>query len=288
MKSMTGYAALDIEGRRWELRSVNARGLDLRLRLPDLPGLEPAARKAVQAAAARGNVTLSLRVGGQGRASVALDEEMLDAALAAVARVEAAAQAEDVDLRAATAADVLALRGVWVEAPEAAPDPAVLTAELRSLVADWDADRSREGAALRTALSAHVDEIADLTDRADRTAAERTAAIAEAHRAALARLADAVPEARVPEDRVAQELTVLLTKADVAEEIDRLRAHVAAAREILTADGPVGRRLDFLTQEFNREANTLCAKANLAELTAIGLDLKLVIDRLREQVQNVE
>ena len=292
MRSMTGYAALDVPGRRWELRSVNGRGLDLRLRLPERPaGLEAAAREAVGAVAARGNVTLTLRVGGEdaGPRAAVLDPDALDAALDALARVAEAAATKGVDVVAPSAADVLTLRGVWETRADAeSPAIEVLTAELAPLVAEFDAARAREGAALKRVLAGQVDAIAALADRVEALLPERAAAQADALRAAFARLAAAVPEAEATDARIAAEVATLAVRADVAEELDRLRAHVAAARDLLAADGPVGRRLDFLTQEFNREANTLCAKSGHAELTAIGLELKTVIDRLREQVQNVE
>ncbi|MFO6463170.1 YicC/YloC family endoribonuclease [Jannaschia sp. KMU-145] len=281
MKSMTGYAALDRDGRRWEIRSVNARGLDLRLRLPDVAGLEPPIRAAVAGVAARGNVTLALRLSDSGAGAARLDAAGLDRALAALADVEARA---DLPLAPVTAADILSLRGVW-EAGEAAPPAlSVLTADLAELVAAFAADRAREGAALHALLAARVDEIAALTDAAADLAPARAAHQAEALHAALGRLTGAAMD----DARIASEIAALAIKSDITEEIERLRTHVAAARTLLAEDAPVGRRLDFLTQEFNREANTLCSKSGMPELTTIGLDLKAAIDRLREQVQNVE
>ena len=288
---MTGYAALDRDGRRWELRSVNARGLDLRMRLPDRPaGLEPAARARLSAAVARGNVTLSLRLGRDGAATEAsLIPDALDRVLTALSEVRAAAVAADLEPRAASTAEILALRGVW-DVRDAADDLDLATcdAELDALIAAFLADRAREGAALSEMLTAHVDEIARLACAARGLVAARSDHLADGFRAALGRLQRQEGDAVVPEDRVAAEIAVLAVRGDVAEELDRLDAHVAAARELLATDAPVGRRLDFLTQELNREANTLCAKSQMSEMTAIGLDLKVTIDRLREQVQNVE
>ncbi|MEM7642682.1 MAG: DUF1732 domain-containing protein [Pseudomonadota bacterium] len=282
MKSMTGYAALDRDGRRWELRSVNARGVDLRLRLPDRPaGLEPAARAAL-AGVVRGNVTLSLRMAATAATS---DDALAEAARALIA-VEAAAGQAGLDLRPATPADVLSLaagRGREAEIPLER-----LSADLAELVTAFDADRAREGAALRAILAGQVDEIADLTGQAASLAEARADHIAGTFQAALDRLTDRAPDAAMDPARVAQEVAALAVKADITEEIDRLGAHVTAARDLLGDERPVGRRLDFLTQEFMREANTLCSKANMAELTTIGLALKAAIDRLREQVQNVE
>ena len=291
MRSMTGYAALDAPGRRWELRGVNGRGLDLRLRLPDRPaGLEAAARAAVGAVAARGSLTLTLRlepVAGQGAPRV--DADALGAVLDGLAEVLRAAEARGLDLAPARASDLLAMRGVWdAGAVEGGPDLAALTADLATLCAEFDAARRVEGAALRGALAGQVDEIDALADRIVAVLPDRAEAQADALRAAFARLRAAAPEAEASEARVASEVAALAVRADVAEEVDRLRAHVAAARELLASEGPVGRRFDFLAQELNREANTLCAKSGHAGLTALGLELKTVIDRLREQVQNVE
>ena len=146
--------------------------------------------------------------------------------------------------------------------------------------------RAHEGAALEKVIADQLDQIAKLTDAAAIAAEARAPQVKENLTAALRRVIEDVGE--VEEARIAQELAVLAVKSDVTEEIDRLRAHVAAARALLAEDKPAGRKLDFLAQEFNREANTLCAKAQAAALTAIGLDLKAVIDQMREQIQNVE
>ena len=146
--------------------------------------------------------------------------------------------------------------------------------------------RASEGAALANVLSAQVDEIAQLTDRAQSLAEERRVAQAGKLHENLEKILDGVTTA--DPDRVAQELALLAVKSDVTEEIDRLKAHIDAVRELLKTKGPVGRKLDFLMQEFNREANTLCAKAGAPDLTRVGLEMKTVIDQMREQVQNVE
>ncbi len=285
MRSMTGYAALDAPGRRWELRSVNARGLDLRLRLPDIAGLEPLVRNVLGPVAVRGTVTLSLRLGDGIVTSVpALDPAALDRALDAVAAVRAAAASREIGLIADRATDVMALRGVF-ETRDAGPTLSLQAAadDLTRLLAEFGADRAREGTGLRAILSRQIDEIGDLVARATALAPERAAHQSAVFGAALARLGPAAADAGV-----ASEIAALAIRADVTEELDRLRLHVDAARALLTEEGPVGRRLDFLTQEFNREANTLCAKAGMAALTTLGLEMKSVIDRMREQVQNVE
>ena len=285
MMSMTGYAALDRDGRRWEMRSVNARGLDLRLRLPELPGLEPAARAAVAAVVARGNVTLSLRLGGGGAASrPRLDPAALEAVLATLAQIRAAAEARDYTLAPDRPSDILALGGLTERDPDHDLTPEMAMADLADLTAAFAADRAREGAGLLGLLAGLLDEIEALTTRAADLAEARRDHIEAGFHAAVARLRDA----DLDRARFAHEVAALAVRADVTEELDRLRLHVAAGRDLLAVEAPVGRRLDFLAQEFNREANTLCAKANMPEMTSIGLALKTIIDRLREQVQNVE
>ena len=293
--SMTAFATR--QGRHadhawaWELRGVNGKGLDLRLRVPDwIEGLEAGLRTRLTSALGRGNVTVSLRVqGGAEGATVGLDSAALDAVLAAMAEVEARAMAQGLTLAPANAADVLALRGVLETAP---PDPdtaalgQAILADFEPVLESFVAMRADEGAALGSVLAGHLDEIARLTEAAADLLATRQEDIARQHRAALAWVSEAAPE--TDPARIAQELAMLAVKLDVTEEIDRLRAHVGAARVLLAEGGPIGRKLDFLAQEFNREANTLCSKAQHAGLTEIGLALKTAIDQMREQVQNVE
>ncbi|MGR3455990.1 YicC/YloC family endoribonuclease [Pseudooceanicola sp.] len=295
MRSMTAFAS----GRgsfgdhewAWDLRSVNARGLDLRLRVPDwVAGLETALRKRIGEALQRGSVTVGLRLGREGGGGgLAVDPAQLDAVLDALQAVEERALARGMTLAPSRAADILSQRGV-LEAPredaDTAPLARAILRDFDTVLADFLAMRDREGAALHDVLSAQVDRIAALTAEATQAVEARRDAAAESFRAALARVAEGAVTA--DPDRVAQEIAMLAVKGDVTEELDRLGAHVAAARDLLAAEGGVGRKLDFLTQEFNREANTLCSKSQNTELTRIGLDLKAVIDQLREQVQNVE
>lgn len=297
MISMTGFA-----GRRgvgagyawvWDLRSVNGKGLDLRLRLPDwVDGLEAAVRAELQKAATRGNVSLTLKVTqdeGRDENAFRLNGAALEAALAALVRVEAAAMAAGVTLRQPTGADVLTLRGVidaTAQETDTTPLRAALMEDLPGLLADFQAMRAAEGRALGMVLAGQLDRIADLTAEASRETTARAATQADSLRDGLARVlaaTDAVDPARL-----AQELALLAVKTDVTEELDRLAAHVEAARAHVADPAPVGRKLDFLMQEFMREANTLCSKAQSLALTRIGLDLKTVIDQMREQVQNVE
>ncbi len=294
--SMTGFAARQGGGAgmewAWDLRAVNGKGFDLRLRLPDgIDGLEAGVREAVARVVARGSVQLGLKLAtGAGAETLQINPPGLTAALAALATAEAQAAGQGLELARTSAAQVLGLRGVTQQGVAEAPDPVALRAallqDLAALLDDFNAMRRTEGAALARVLGAQIDRIAALTDAAALAAEARRPEVAENLRAALARVADAAPG--VDPARVAGELAMLAIKADVTEEIDRLRTHVVAARAHLAADGPVGRKLEFLTQEFVREANTLCSKSGSAALTAIGLDLKHVIDQMREQIQNLE
>lgn len=294
--SMTGFARSG--GQRpemglswtWEARSVNGKGLDVRVRWPNgFDALEAPAKELVARHLTRGSVTVSLQTradaaagGGQVRINQALLAQLMDLARNLPLHV----QPPSFD-------GLLQVRGVLetVEAEE--PDDEARKALETEMLASLDqaltglkAARHEEGARLNTILRAHLATIADLVSRAGQTASARPDAMQDRLRAALSQLL----EAKVPvsEDRLAQELALIATRQDVREELDRLVAHIAQATELLDAGGPVGRRLDFLCQEFNREANTLCSKAQDTALTRIGLELKTVIDQLREQVQNVE
>ncbi|MBI1217809.1 MAG: YicC family protein [Rhodobacteraceae bacterium] len=292
--SMTGFASRRGEGAgaawSWDLRSVNGKGFDLRLRLPDgLDGLEAAVRAAISRGVVRGNVSLGLRLDRvTGTATQRVDPEALAAVLAALKQIETAALDADVALAPASAADVLTQRGVLTGAAEADPAPllAALLADLPPLLADFHAMRAAEGRALADVLRAQVTRIAALAAESRALAEARRGQAATTLREALDRVLAAAEG--VDAGRVAQELALMAVKTDVTEELDRLDAHVAAARTLLAETGPVGRKLDFLMQEFNREANTLCSKSQSAELTRVGLDLKVTIDQMREQVQNVE
>ncbi len=295
IKSMTGFAsgkgAFGPHSWTWELRSVNGKGLDLRLRLPDwLTGLEAALRGDLSKQVNRGNITLSLRMGREETAAdIQLNTPAMEAALDALAQTEALAGAKGVLLAPSKASDLLALKGM-LEAGNDADDPAQLVEHLKSefggLLAAFLEMRGSEGEALSGILAGQLDQVAKLTDQAADLAERRREEMAQNMRENLTRVLDNAQGA--DPDRVAQELAMIAVKADITEEIDRLKAHVTAARALLTQDGPVGRKLDFLMQEFNREANTLCSKSQNAELTAVGLELKAVIDQMREQVQNVE
>ncbi len=294
--SMTGFAARRGTGAgfswAWDIRSVNGKGLDLRLRVPDwVDGLEVALRAELQKALGRGNVSLSLKVAREEGAAetLRLNEGLLGQVLQALGRVEAAAMAAGVTLAQPTAADVLAMRGV-LDAGAAEDDTAALRAailaDLPGLLADFHAMREGEGAALQAVIAAQLDRIDALVAEAAQEAGARRDRAAQALSEALRRLRQTGEG--FDEARVAQELAMLAVKQDVTEELDRLGAHIAAARALLADAAPVGRKFDFLMQEFLREANTLLSKSQDKALTRVGLDLKTVIDQMREQVQNVE
>lgn len=295
IKSMTGFAsatgAIDGFSWGWELRAVNGKGLDLRLRVPDwIEGLETGLRPILSAVAKRGNVTLSLRLNRDDSSGVlSINQTQLSAVLAAMAEIEAQAMETGLSLAPSKASDIVAMRGI-LEQAAATQDTAalakVLLSEAGPLVASFDAMRQSEGAALSDVLQEQLREIEDLTAKAATLAQARKSDVAATLKRNLARVMDNTDGADA--DRVAQELAMLAVKADVTEEIDRLGAHVTAARVLLSEGGAVGRKLDFLMQEFNREANTLCSKAQNSELTQVGLALKALIDQMREQVQNVE
>ncbi len=293
---MTGYASATGHGLGyswvWELRSVNARGLDLRLRIPDwIEGLEPLVRAGFKGRVARGNLNLTLRVNKDAdAASLVVNQKVLTEVLSLVHQVETAAkEGAGVSLAAANALDILNQKGV-LDQSGSDDDTTQLRSEilndLSGLIDSFNTMRATEGQTLNQVLSAQIDQIDALRDEARAAAESRKDKWADVINAnlerALENLSGADPE------RVAQELALIVVKADVTEELDRLGAHVATARELLTNPEPVGRKLDFLAQEFNREANTLCSKSHSQDLTRIGLDLKVVIDQMREQVQNVE
>ena len=297
LMSMTGFASQAGSHGDWtwgvEIRAVNGRGLDLRLRMPDwIEGLEAEARKLFQGRLARGNVTVSLKVQRPTEVNaLALNEATLDATLDALSKIEAAALAKGLDFAQTSAADVAAMRGVLdVAEPDVVDDiPALRAAVMKTLdegLTAFEADRAREGAALGQILGDQIARVETLTHAAASAIGDREVAARAGIDRALARLLEAT---EVPDEaRMVQELALIAVKNDVTEELDRLTAHIAAARDLMAEPGAKGRKFDFLMQEFNREANTLCSKSQSTALTAVGLDLKAVIDQMREQVQNVE
>ena len=292
VNSMTGYSARDGADQgvpwSWEMRSVNARGLDLRLRLPDgLGALEAELRKRISARISRGAVTLSLKSAQKSDAQAAsLDHEALTAALNALAEVELQAGAQGVHLAPSHATAILGLRGVFETGTGVSlPDPKTALADFEPLLEAFCTSRASEGAALLAILSSQLEQMTSVLAEAEVAVENRAQSHAQAFQANIARTLES---SEIDPARLAQELAILAQKADVTEEIDRLKAHITAAKAHLAEEGPIGRKLDFLMQEFNREANTLCSKSGDQALTRAGLDLKLLIDQMREQVQNVE
>ena len=291
--SMTGFArGTGQDGSvawAWEAKSVNGRGLDIRCRLPaGMDAVEPEIRRIAGELFARGSLSVSLQIDGrQGQTRLSVNREALDQILDVCRELR-----QEVDAAPPSLEALLAIRGVVElaeeeEAPEARSHrDALIVGDLRETLDALLASRRDEGARIATVLADQLDEIAGLAEQAAENAALQPEALRARLTERVGALIDATPA--LPEERLAQEVALLLVKSDGREEVDRLRAHVAAARELIEAGGAVGRRLDFLCQEFNREANTLCSKATDVELTRIGLDLKVVIDQLREQVQNLE
>tara|TARA_R110000868_G_scaffold34506_2_gene124662 strand:+ start:1024 stop:1962 length:939 start_codon:yes stop_codon:yes gene_type:complete len=293
LTSMTGFARADDEadGTRWhwELRSVNGKGLDVRFRLPQgFEGMEARLREEMARHMKRGNVQAALTLDRQrAGSSLRVNEDALNVVIAAMQSL-----GERIELMPPRPEGVLALKGVLETADvvDAEEDQEafekVLIASFGQAAASLARARDEEGAKLEAVLVAQVDTIERLTKEAASSPAASVEALRARLKTQVAELLGASPS--LSEERLAQEAALLATKADVREEIDRLNAHVAQARELFAGKEPAGRRLDFLTQEFNREANTLCSKAADVALTRIGLELKAVIDQLREQIQNVE
>ncbi|MEZ5918331.1 MAG: YicC/YloC family endoribonuclease [Parvularculaceae bacterium] len=291
VSSMTGFARGDgAHGDvrwAWEMKSVNGRGLEVRFRLP--PGfdaMEIDLRKALGEVFTRGsfNVALNLR-GGAGETAFSVNAAALDAAVKAIEDVRLR-----IDCERPRPEGILALRGV-VEQEQALADDdaraslvAALIISFREVASALDKARMAEGAALQKLIEDQLDQIAKLAADARNVAAASPQAIKDKITAQMKELL----ASDIADERLAQEAALLAVKADVREELDRLDAHVAAGRDLLKDKSAIGRRFDFLTQEFNREANTLCSKAQDMGLKRIGLDLKSVVDQMREQIQNIE
>lgn len=293
LASMTGFARTQgISGAwswAWELKSVNGKGLDVRLRLPGgWDGMEAGLKQSAARVLSRGNVNANLSLTrADPEVSVRVNEHVLRTIAQSVGRVAEELGAPPVQLES-----LLGLKGVLEiseaqesEAARAALEAAVLAGFSQAL-AELAAMRAQEGAALGLVLSERLDGIAALTAAAEANPSRRPEAI----RAKLAEQLRVLMDtgASFDSDRLHQEALMMASKVDVREELDRLVAHVAAARAMLAEGGAIGRRLDFLAQEFNRETNTLCSKANDVSLTAIGLELKGLVEQFREQVQNIE
>lgn len=292
LSGMTGFGRVEGAQDDWtwavEARSVNGRNLDVRFRgPPGFESLERTARDGAQVRFQRGQITIGLqakRAESQAQVRINLEqvERYLDATQDLVRQGRAAPPSLD---------GLLALRGV-IEVAEAEPDleamarvEAAMAASIGAALDDLKLARDAEGVALSGVLGGLTERIAVLTGQAEALAGEQP----EVLKARFARrMAELIGDPAGLEERIVQEAAAMAVKADVREELDRLGGHVESARGLLSGEGPVGRRMDFLTQEFMREANTLCSKSALSALTAVGLELKAVIEQLREQVQNVE
>lgn len=294
--SMTGYANATgaIEGYSWncEIRSVNARGLDIRVRCPDwIEGLEPQIRALLQKALSRGSVSLFLRLNAEESGSNNLvDPDRVTQIIEAIGVVEEAAKSQGLKLGKPRAIDVLNMRATSENSTPSGEAMIklreTLLAAVTATVGDFVASRKNEGDALAKVLNEQINQVESLYGAATGITTARQDAFGENLKANLRKVTDNTEG--VDPERVAQELALIAVKSDITEELDRLSAHISASRELLAKGGPVGRKFDFLCQEFNREANTLCSKAQFSDLTRVGLDLKVVIDQMREQIQNVE
>lgn len=293
VSSMTGFAraqgSLGPWSYAWELKSVNAKGLDLRLRVPpNFDAVELKARALLSGRLARGSVFANLTAKrAEEEGAVRVNRAALDRLLAAL---------DDVplhpSLRPASLDGLLAVRGVIEvvepedgEAQRAALEKGVLAA-LDAALDELLSSRGSEGAALAEVLARRLTRLAALAAQADALPARQPDAVRQRLAQQIARLLE--NSEGLDPARLHQEAVLLAVKSDIREELDRLKAHVASAQKLLSEGGPIGRRLDFLAQELGRETNTLCAKSNDSALTAIGLDMKIEVEQLREQVQNIE
>lgn len=292
--SMTGFARASGQHGNyswtWEVRSVNGKGLDIRMRLPSgFDALDLPVRTAFGKLFKRGNMSVSLNVShNQEQAGYRVNHELLKQLVGVMQDIQ-----KDIPTVSAPSVDgLMGLGGVIepLEESETEEERAevlkVILTSLEDALQNLLQNRASEGARMQEVLQGHLREIADLCVKVEACAAAQPAAIKARLVRQLKEVMADLPE--LDEERIAQEAAILMTKADVREELDRLRAHIDGAGDLLANGSPCGRKLDFLCQEFNREANTLCSKAQDVELTRIGLDLKAVIEQFREQVQNIE
>lgn len=290
---MTGFARvaenMDAFNWVWELRSVNGKGLDLRLRLPSgFDRLEATIRKIAGKSLGRGNVQISLNLNWENRQTIpVINQAALDLVTRSIEKIDTEHKTSP-----STAAQILSLRGVMeLSEPEIPSDILAsldkkITDSFQVAVKELVSARKVEGDALYTIMSGHLEKIAKLTGDVENDPSRSPQTIRARLETHLEKYDLSALD--LDKDRMHQEAVVLAAKADLREELDRLMAHVDAGRQLLDAKAPVGRKLEFLAQEFNRESNTLCSKSNAVSVTEMGLELKLVVDQFREQVLNVE
>ncbi len=293
LQSMTGFARHEGAHEQmrwaWELRSVNNRGLDVRIRVPSgFERYEPDFKRMLSEAFQRGNIQASLTITrDDARLQAVINEDVLTAVMRAAQQLS-----ERVEASPPTLDGLLNIRGVLeIGEPEMAEGAieAEYTACLAGLSVAVDAlktMRTAEGSRIGGFLAGQINDISALIVRADKDPSATSEGIAERLKSQVSALLNTGAE--LDKDRLYMEAALLAAKSDIREELDRLLAHVDACRNLLTDGGAIGRRLDFIAQEFNRESNTLCSKSNSAALTKIGLDLKVLVDQFREQVQNLE
>ena len=298
VQSMTGFGVVtgESQAHSWtaELRSVNGKGLDIKIRVPDwIDSLEGEVRARLKQLIKRGNVTLTIKLQNdesEQTNSLSLDEGVLSQTLNNIAKIEQLGLDQGVSFTPSKAADLLAIKGIMTNKALSQEQFDTLCSEiLTSLDPLYDSflsSRSSEGAQLLKFLETQLDAL-----RAELGNAKALLGVRDDHmrgllKTQLAKILENTPQ--FDAQRMAQEVALIFVKSDVAEELDRLAIHIQAASDLLKAGGAVGRRMEFLMQEFNREANTLCAKAQFSELTSIGLEMKVIIDQMREQIQNLE
>lgn len=293
LNSMTGFGrasdALSGQNWTWEVRSVNGRGLDVRLRLPPgNEGLEQGARDAVTRKFSRGSLNIALQVHREGGATeIRLNKDALEQVLKAAEHIQHLTGCERLRVEG-----LLAIKGV-LEIVEPVEDETVQKARHDAMLATLElaldelaTARAGEGERLRVVLGDQLAEIERLVAVVEQSPSRQVEAITSRLQEQVKKLVE--QGVSLDPDRLHQEAVLIATRADVEEELQRLKAHIAAARELIAEPGPVGRKFDFLTQEFNREANTLCSKSNAVDVTRAGLAMKSAIDQMREQVQNIE
>lgn len=298
VQSMTGFGVVtgESQAHSWtaELRSVNGKGLDIKIRVPDwIDSLEGEVRARLKQLIKRGNVTLTIKLQNdesEQTNSLSLDEGILSQTLNNIAKIEQLGLDQGVSFAPSKAADLLAIKGIMTNKALSQEQLDTLCSEILTsldpLYNSFLSSRSSEGAQLLKFLETQLDALRAELDNAKALLGARDDHMRGLLKTQLAKILENTPQ--FDAQRMAQEVALIFVKSDVAEELDRLAIHIQAASDLLKAGGAVGRRMEFLMQEFNREANTLCAKAQFSELTSIGLEMKVIIDQMREQIQNLE